>query len=139
MKWLYLWGSWTPSIKRVRKVFLHLSSFKGLGLHCQDFQRENWTLCLCYQFWWNVQKFCWCTQVFYCLSCYPAVMETMFSWLIMVTHGYFMVMFLYSIGTHAQECNHSVTKTWLTIVIIMVITSFLMINHSFLKKEYIQW
>ena len=27
----------------------------------------------------------------------PAVMETMFSWLIMVTHGYFMVMFLYSI------------------------------------------
>ena len=28
---------------------------------------------------------------------YPAVMETMFSWLIVVTHGYFMVMFLYSI------------------------------------------
>ena len=28
---------------------------------------------------------------------HPAVMETMFSWLIMVTHGYFMVMFLYSI------------------------------------------
>ena len=27
----------------------------------------------------------------------PAVMETMFSWLIMVTHGFFMVMFLYSI------------------------------------------
>ena len=28
---------------------------------------------------------------------FPAVMETMFSWFIMVTHGYFMVMFLYSI------------------------------------------
>ena len=27
----------------------------------------------------------------------PAVMETIFSWLIMVTHGYFMYMFLYSI------------------------------------------
>ena len=22
----------------------------------------------CYQLWWNVQKFCWCIQVFYCLG-----------------------------------------------------------------------
>ena len=30
------------------------------------------------------------------LTPHPAVIESMFSWLIMVTHGYFMVMFLYS-------------------------------------------
>ena len=38
--------------------------------------------------------------------------------------------------THGQECNHSATKTWLTIVIIMVITSFPMVNRSSLRKEY---
>ena len=41
---------------------------------------------------------------------HPAVMETMFSWLSMVTHGYFMDMF-FLFNTHGQECNHSATKT----------------------------
>ena len=41
---------------------------------------------------------------------HPAVMETMFSWLSMVTHGYFMDMF-FLFHTHGQECNHSATKT----------------------------
>ena len=51
-----------------------------------------------------------------------------YPWLI---HGHIFIF-----HTHAQECNHSETKTWLTIVIIMVITSFPMVNHSSLKKEY---
>ena len=62
----------------------------------------------------------------------------MFLWLIMVTHHYFMNHgHVFIFHTHGQECNHSASKTWLTIVIIMVITRFPMVNHSSLKKEYI--
>ena len=49
----------------------------------------------------------------------------------MVDHGY-----PWLFHGHTQECNHSETKTWLNIVIIMVITNFPMVNHSSLKKEY---
>ena len=56
----------------------------------------------------------------------------------MIDHGY---PWLYHVDvfifhTHGQECNHSATKTWLTIVIIMVITGFAVVNHLSLKKEY---
>ena len=56
----------------------------------------------------------------------------------MVEHGYPWLFHghLLLFHTHGQECNHSATKTWLNIAIIMVITSFLLVNHWFLKKEY---
>ena len=56
----------------------------------------------------------------------------------MIDHGYPWLFHghVFIFHTHGQECNHSATKTWLIIVIIMVITSFPMINHSSLKKEY---
>ena len=56
----------------------------------------------------------------------------------MVDHGYPWLFHghVFIFHTHGQECNHSATKTWLTIVIIMVITSFPMVNYSSLKKEY---
>ena len=55
----------------------------------------------------------------------------------MVDHGYPWLFHghVFIFHTHGQECNHSATKTWLTIVIIMIITSFPMGNHSSLKKE----
>ena len=54
----------------------------------------------------------------------------------MVYHGYPWLFHghVFIFHTHGQECNHSAMKTWLTIVIIMVITSFPMVNHSSLKK-----
>ena len=65
---------------------------------------------------------------------YPAVNPDVF----MVNHGYPWLFHghVFIFHTQGQECNHSATKTWLTIVIIMVITSFPMVNHSSLKKEY---
>ena len=56
----------------------------------------------------------------------------------MVDHGYPWLFHghVFIFHTHGQKCNHSATKTWLTIVIIMVITSFPMVIHSSLKKEY---
>ena len=56
----------------------------------------------------------------------------------MVDHGYPWLFHdhVFIFHTHGQECNHSAMKTWLTIVIIMVITSFPVVNHSSLKKEY---
>ena len=63
-------------------------------------------------------------------------METMF--LCMVGHGYPWLfhdhVFIFH-TPHGQECN-TVQRKQLTIVIIMVITSFPMVNHSSLKKEY---
>ena len=63
----------------------------------------------------------------------------MFSWLSMVTHGYyFMVGHVFLFHTPGQKFNynHSAMKTWLTIITIIVITSFLIVNHSLLKNEY---
>ena len=55
----------------------------------------------------------------------------------MVDHGYPRLFHghVFIFHTQGQE-NHSAMKTWLTIVIIMVITGFPMVNHSSLKKEY---
>ena len=52
----------------------------------------------------------------------------------MVDHGYPWLFHGHVFMFHTHD--HSATKTWLTIVIIMVITSFPMVNHSSLKKEY---
>ena len=55
----------------------------------------------------------------------------------MVDHGYPWLFHghVFIFHTHGEECNYSATKTWLTIVISMVITSFPMVNDSSLKKE----
>ena len=53
----------------------------------------------------------------------------------MIDHGYPWLFHghVFIFHTHGQECNHSAMKTWLTIVIIMVITSFPIVNHSSLN------
>ena len=55
-----------------------------------------------------------------------------------VDHGYPRLFHghVFIFHSHGQECNHSATKTWLTIVIIMVIKNFPKVNHPSLKKEY---
>ena len=55
----------------------------------------------------------------------------------MVDHGYPWSFHghVFIFHTQGQE-NHSATKTWLTIVIIIVITGFAVVNHLSLKKEY---
>ena len=60
---------------------------------------------------------------------------------ILVEHGYPWLFHghVSLFHTHGQEYNHSTTETWLTIVIIMVITCFPMVNHSSLKKKRIEW
>ena len=55
----------------------------------------------------------------------------------MIDHGYPWLFHghVFIFHTHGQECNHRAMKTWLTIVIIMVITGFPMVNHLSLKME----